>query len=103
MKPVHFTQYLRPDGRTRPMHIVRDEAMAALAEQIAARGYQFSVEELRTGEVSLTVDPPPGTEDDAPVAHEVVSNGPDVPLAVDRLIVTAHRLVTPQTDRELKS
>ena len=81
MPAIHFTQYLRPHGRPVPVFIDRPDEIAAKADAIRARGFQFECEELTTGDVSLTI-----SNDDGDHDIEVVPNGPDVPDAVDRLI-----------------
>jgi hypothetical protein len=88
---VPFTQYLRPDGRTRATCVERAPAIAALARQVIAAGYHFDIEELSDGTVSMTCEPNrPGPDgEDAPIAHGLCQNGPAVPMAVDRLIERA--------------
>ena len=81
MPDIHFTQYLRPDGRREPVTIDRPEEIAKLASLITDRGYRFECEHLATGHASLTIA---GLDDDEDI--EVVPNGPEVPAAVDRLI-----------------
>jgi hypothetical protein len=78
---IEFTQYLRPDGRTRKIYIERSEPIVQMARVIQAEGYCFECEELMTGMVSLTISD--GEQD---VAIEVCQNGPEVVEAVDRMI-----------------
>lgn len=80
---ISFTQYMRPDGRAVPVKIARPVDIAAKAEAIIARGLRFECEHLMTGDVSLTITDP----DEGDVDIEVVPNGPEVPAAVDRLIL----------------
>lgn len=87
-EPVHFTQYLRPDGRSRQTTIERSAQVAEKAKRIKAAGYRLECEVLGTGEVSFTV-----TDDEADHEIEVCSNGPDVPTAVDRLIEAAYKRI----------
>jgi hypothetical protein len=81
MADIHFTQYLRPDGRRAEVLIDRPSEIAALAERIIDHGFRFECEHLMTGHASLTIA---DDEDDHDI--EVVTNGPDVPAAVDRMI-----------------
>lgn len=84
--PIEFTQYMRPHGYAKTISTKRPEEIEAKASILRASGYVFEAEVLTTGQVSLTVE----TEEDGPtVAIEVVSNGSDVPAAVDRLILAA--------------
>lgn len=81
MRPVPFTQYLRPNGRRTAVSIDMPNEIARQAAAIIAAGYRFECEELTTGQVSLTI-----ADDDMDYAIEVVMNGPGVPEAVARLI-----------------
>lgn len=81
-REIPFTQFLRPDGRPVPVRIERPDDIATKAEAIIARGYRFECESLSTGDVSLTIT----NDKRGDVEIEVVPNGPEVPLAVDRLI-----------------
>lgn len=80
-REIKFTQFLMPDGRPTPVAIDRPEPIAAMADTIIARGYRFACEMLPTREISLTI-----TNDDGDAAIEVVPNGPEVPVAIDRMI-----------------
>jgi hypothetical protein len=81
MADIPFTQYMRPNGRQVVVSIDRPAEIAAKAEKIIARGFRFECEHLTTGHASLTI-----ADDRGDHAIEVVANGPEVPLAVDRLI-----------------
>ncbi len=87
---IEFTQYLMPDGAQKKIHIARPEAIETKAREIMSKGFRFEAEMLTTGEISLTISD--GEED---LDIEVVSNGPDVPVAVDRMVERFH------TDREV--
>lgn len=89
---VVFTQYLRPNGRKCTVWIEQLPATVALARQLEQAGYRFECEELTTGAVSLTVEPPDTDSDDydGPTAIQVIPNGPRVPPAVAHLIEDAH-------------
>lgn len=96
---IVFTQYLMPDGRTQAQWIERPPAIVALAAQITAAGYHFGIEMLSDyRKVSMTVEPnaPDAEGEDAPIAQEVCDNGPEVPIAVDRLIAKAYERVFPE-------
>lgn len=84
---VPFTQFLRPHGRSKPVVIERPKRIAEKADRVRLAGLSFEVEELLTGEVSLTVaDRSEGVD----LFIEVVPNGPEVPEAVDRLVNDAY-------------
>ena len=87
---IPFTQYLRPDGRKRRVFF---DVLGDVAEQSKAiidRGWLFEVEELTTGEVSLTVFDP---ESQVNVSIEVVRNGPEVVSAIDRLVLISYNVL----------
>ena len=80
---IPFTQFLRPDGRTKTISIDRPDTVAAVARTILDQGYRFECEVLTTGDVSLTIT----NDDDGDVDVEVTKNGPGlIGEAVDRLI-----------------
>ncbi len=82
---IPFTQYLRPDGRKRATAIDMPADVEALAHAFIERSGWFEVEELTTGDASLTachlVDGEPQD-----IAIRVVENGPPVVSAVDALV-----------------
>jgi len=78
---IPFVQFMRPSGRPVEVSIKRPKEIAQKAGLILDAGYRFEAEVLGDGSISLTI-----TNDDGDAAIEVCSNGPDVPLAVDRLI-----------------
>lgn len=89
MRAVPFTQYLRPNGRPRAMVIDRPEPVAEKAQALLRDGCRLDIEELSTGEISLTVEDEKGET----IASELCANGPAVEDAVDRLIERAMKLL----------
>lgn len=81
---IAMTQYLRPHGRPRAVTVDRPEEIERLAVEAQRAGVVFELEELMTGEVSITAER--GEED---IAIEVVPNGPGVAEAVDRVVKAA--------------
>jgi hypothetical protein len=86
---IPFTQYLRPNGRRRPMTIDRPQPIEDLASAVDIAGGKFTCEELSTGEVSVACE-----YGDQDIACEVCPNGPEVEAAVDRMIKTAYKRIT---------
>lgn len=80
---IKFTQYLLPDGRQKQITVDRPDEIEKMADSIISRGLRFEAEMLTTGAISLTVHDPK-EEDDIDI--EVVANGPEVPVAIDRMI-----------------
>jgi hypothetical protein len=78
---IPFTQYLRPDGRKRPVEIDMPPPIEHLALQFIKAGGRYECEELRTGQVSFTA-----VFDDDDIALELCQNGPDVPCAVEMVV-----------------
>lgn len=84
---IKFTQFLRPHGQKKPVFIERSPEVESKANQIVLASYRFEIEELTTGEVSMSITWfNPITMETEDVISELVPNGPEVPLAVDRLI-----------------
>lgn len=81
MSAIPFTQFMRPSGRPVSVSVNRPNDIAEKAMTIIDRGYRFECEQLADGHVSLTI-----SNDDGDFEIELVGNGPDVPIAVDRLI-----------------
>lgn len=80
---IEFTQYLMPHGRQIAVRIECPEDVAAKARGIIAAGFRFECEMLNDyTTISLTI-----VGDKADHAIEVVPNGPEVPKAVDRMIL----------------
>lgn len=90
---IHFTQYMRPDGRKQDTTIERPEVVEALARKIVEAGGRFEIEVLRTGAISLEVVADDPDDDLRSVAHELCSNGPEVLVAVDKLVEEAARVL----------
>ena len=82
MPEIEFTQYKLPHGRAVPVRIDRPDPVYEKARRLMEAGYVFECEVLTDGEVSLTI-----TDDEADHAIEVCPNGPEVPAAVDKLIL----------------
>lgn len=83
MANIYFTQYLRPDGRKSAVKIDRPDHIAKAADFIRSNGFRFEIEELTTGEVSMTIS------DDHDDYHRMLCpNGPEVPATVDELVKT---------------
>jgi hypothetical protein len=81
---VEVTQYMRPDGRQVRMETDISDAFCAPYQAIKMRGWRIAAEYLTTGEISITVE-----DEEQDLACEVVTNGPEVPLAIERCIAAA--------------
>lgn len=84
---IPFTQFLLPDGRRRQEAIERPPEIEAKARAIIAEGYEFEVEMLSTGAVSVEIF---RHSDEDSLAIEVCENGPPVPIAIDKMVNDAH-------------
>lgn len=92
-EPIPFTQFLMPNGRREPVEIDRPAEVAAKARRLISLGCHFDIEMLSTGQISMTCEDD-RWEDDPVLAHEICPNGPEVPIAVDRLVATAAEAFT---------
>ena len=79
---IEFTQYLRPHGQKKKVRIDRPKAVADKAKEIKNAGLCLECEVLMSGDVSFTI-----ANEELDLAFEIVPNGPEVPDAVDRLIL----------------
>lgn len=86
---IPFTQFMRPDGREKPVTVNRPSDVEILAGKVVEVGGRFTIEELMTGAVSVACE-----YDENDVACEIVPNGPQVPGAVDRVIRDAWFIIT---------
>jgi hypothetical protein len=93
---ILFTQYLRPDGKRRPMYVTCPPDLEEQVVELLERGVYFDIEELRTGVVSMTAEDET-VEDSGPLAHELCKNDPvAVPAAVRRLLEDAIKARKPR-------
>jgi hypothetical protein len=83
---IPFTQFLRPDGRRREVTIVRQPAIVEKAQKLIEAGCRFKIEELTTGQVSMTVERDDKDGETEVLAQKIVMNGPKVPPAVDEMV-----------------
>lgn len=86
---IPFTQFLMPDGRQRPMIIDRPDDIGEKAKQLIDSGCRLEIEMLQTGKISMTVERDRSDGEIDLLAQEICSNGPPVPIAVDKLISEA--------------
>lgn len=86
---IPFTQYLRPNGRQKPITIERPEVIEGMANVVIEAEGRFTIEALPTGEASLICE-----FNEADIACEVCPNGPGIEAAVDRLVKTAYKHIT---------
>lgn len=83
MTLIPFTQYMRPSGNPMPLSIDRPDDIANRAFAVIEAGYNFAVEHLSTGEVSLTIEDAHGDH-----GIKVVPNKPgELAKGVDALVM----------------
>lgn len=95
---IPFTQYLMPDGEKRLGGFNRPPEIESLAAKLSAVGAVFECEMLPTGHVSLTVERDDEDGEVEVMSIEVVNNGPEIPAAVDRLVIEAHKRLAVSSD-----
>ena len=88
MGAIEFTQFLLPNGRRQLVQFELPDDLYLSARRIKELGYQFEVELLTTGMVSMEILNH-ATED--VLAHELTANGPPVVDAVHALVKNAVR------------
>lgn len=88
---IQFTQFLMPDGRQQDVEITRPAEIEGLASELRDAGNRFEIEMLSDYKtISMTIE---DDDEDGEIilrGMEVVENGPDVPIAVDKMIKEAH-------------
>lgn len=88
---IPFTQYLMPDGRTRPVFwecTSHEQEVKAVA--LLEAGAKFEAEMLQTRDISLTVELEDNEGEMQTLAHEICPNDERVIEAVARLVERAH-------------
>ena len=104
MPHIEVTQYLRPDGRQKPIYFPIDPLSASemlmyqQATELIATGARFEAEMLQTGEIYLTCIMPVPNDEPTMLASALCENGPAVVEAVKTLIETAHQVI-PEKER----
>lgn len=84
---IPFTQFMRPNGRTRDVFIARSPEIEKKAQALLNMDYVFEIEELTTGEASMEVV---HHRTKAVLASGLCKNGPKVPATVDDMINHAY-------------
>ena len=102
MRAIKFTQYLRPNGRKRPIEIERPEDTAQKADYLVEKGCWFDIEELTTGMISATAEHEARNEDEDVwvLAHEIGPNGPPMLVMIDTLVATAGDAMLAEREKE---
>lgn len=83
---IPFTQYLRPDGRQRPVFHQTTLETEAKAKALIGRGAHFDIEELINGTISMTCEIEDEGGETVILAAETCANGPEVVAATIRLV-----------------
>lgn len=85
---MNFTQYMFPDGKRRPSSIETTPEVEQLASELVKAGWQFEIE-CHPDTQLIHMD---CCDEDRPLTSEVVPNGPQVPIAVQKLVRDAHAI-----------
>jgi hypothetical protein len=89
---IPFTQYLLPDGHTRPMEIDMPSDVEAAAKELLEKGCNFDAEILTTGEVSVTCE-----LDEELLSIAVCENDRSIFDAVEEIIRQATAVLAKET------
>ncbi len=92
---ITFTQFFMPDGRQAPVIIDRPDDVGEKAKQLIDSGCRLEIEMLQTGQISMTVEQDKSDGEIDLLAQEICSNGPAVPIAIDKLIIAALKDIKP--------
>lgn len=79
---IPFTQYLRPNGERRLVKTQVDLETMEKAMEIFREDFRFEIEELSTGDISMTISDGLGD-----YAWEICSNSDQVPVHVKKMIM----------------
>lgn len=85
---MDWTQFLVPDGTTRPVQIDLTPELEAMAKAVEGFGYRFECETLDDGYVFFDC-----CNADEEIANIMVKNGPSVPIAVAELVARSYQEV----------
>jgi hypothetical protein len=85
---IPFTQFLRPDGRMRPVEFDGSPETERKAKYLILCNCRFEIEELKGGMVNMDCI---YTTEDEQLACELIINGPGVPSAVESLVDRAYK------------
>lgn len=83
---MDFTQYIFPNGRRKSTSIPMSNEIEAKAHELQEAGFGFEIECFPDTQV-IHMD---CCDEEAPIADESCSNGPDVPGTVEKLVTNAH-------------
>ena len=92
---ITFIQFLRPNGRQKPIQMHASEEIEKLAGECVRKGALFTAEVLTTGAVSLACEYKVDF-DTQDICIEICKNGPDVVGAVEKLIRYSHAFINGQ-------
>jgi len=88
---IRFNQYMPPNGRRVVVESSEvTDTIKAKADALIAKGYRFESEILTTGEVFMDVM---DASRENEIANELSPNGPEVIVAVNRLVTNAYARV----------
>lgn len=88
---IEFTQFLLPNGEQDKINITRPKEIEDMATELKDAGHRFEIEMLTDySTISMTIEIDMLGED-ITRAHELVANGPGVPIAIDKLINQAYK------------
>lgn len=55
---IEFTKYILPNGRKEKVFFIAPMDVVQKGNKILEKGYRFEIEELRTGQISMTISDP---------------------------------------------
>ena len=102
---IPFIQYMRPNGRQVSVDFECDDPeIENMACKIIAKGYQFEVEELSTGDISMTIYGPwvsayrVAGDECGDIVCEICKNDVSVVSAVKKLVLSGCEKIFGESD-----
>lgn len=91
MPTIPFVRFCLPDGRVEHTGVVVEDKMFKIYEVIAALGLRMTVEQLRTGEISMCIEDPLLGDFDCIVCQD----GPEVVESLYKMLERFNSLSNP--------
>lgn len=87
---IQFTEYMLPDGRTRPQWIDRPNDIEMKANALIMLGFRFEIEVLTSGMVSAEIR---SSDRERLVVNCIAPNGPGLEVGLDRMIERGYSMI----------
>lgn len=96
---IPFTEYRLPRGTRHHQEIERPDDVEVLAHRLILEGFEFTVELLNTGIVSMTCERDTPDGETEVIGHVLAPNNPLLEMKVDELVKGAYQRFTKKSRR----